>query len=83
MFAFSRACTSTLSCALPRPLATQLDRDLRESYRGHPHFEDTARFCALYDQAAFDGAYDSAPLDFFETMVRRVFERPVNSIYVS
>ena len=25
--------------------------------------------------------YDSAPLEFFEPMVRRVFERPINSIY--
>ena len=22
-----------------------LDRDMREAFRGHPHFEDTARFC--------------------------------------
>ena len=36
------------------------------------HFEDTARFCELYDQTAFDAAYDSAPLEFFEPMVRRV-----------
>jgi predicted HD phosphohydrolase len=54
---------------------------MREAFRGHEHFEDTARFCELYDQTAFDPAYDSAPLDFFEPMVRRVFERPVNSIY--
>jgi predicted HD phosphohydrolase len=58
-----------------------LDRDLREQYRGHPQFADTARFCELYDQAAFDPAYDSAPLEFFEPMVRRVFERPLQSIY--
>lgn len=58
-----------------------MDRDLRENFRGHPHFEATARFCELYDQAAFDPAYDSAPLDFFEPMVRRVMARPLNSIY--
>ena len=58
-----------------------LDRDLREQFRGHPHFEDTARFCELYDQAAFDPGYDNAPLDFFEPMLRRVFERPLQSIY--
>jgi predicted HD phosphohydrolase len=58
-----------------------MDRDLREQFRGHPYFEDTARFCELYDQSAFDPAYDSAPLEFFEPMVRRVFARPVNSIY--
>ena len=58
-----------------------LDRDMREQYRGHEHFQDTARFGELYDQAAFDPAYDSAPLDFFEPMVRRVLSRPINSVY--
>ena len=60
-----------------------LDRDMREQFRGHPHFEDTARFCELYDQSAFDASYDTAPLDFFEPMVRRVFSAPKRSIYVS
>lgn len=59
-----------------------LDRDMRERFRGHPHFEDTARFCELYDQTAFDAAYDTAPLSFFEPMVRRVFAAPKRSIYV-
>lgn len=59
-----------------------LDRDMREKLRGNPHFEDTARFCELYDQSAFDPAYDSAPLDFFEPMVRRLFAAPINSIYI-
>ncbi|MBA3666689.1 MAG: HD domain-containing protein [Sphingomonas sp.] len=58
-----------------------MNRDMREAFRGHEHYEDTARFCELYDQNAFDGSYDSAPLEFFEPMVRRVFARPVNSVY--
>lgn len=58
-----------------------MDRDVRENFRGHPHFEACAEFCEKYDQAAFDPAYESAPLDFFEPMVRRVFARPINSIY--
>ena len=59
-----------------------LDRNLREGLRGHEHYEDTARFCEQYDQSAFDKDYDSAPLDFFEPMVRRLFAKPVNSIYL-
>ena len=59
-----------------------LDRDMREALRGHPHFEDAARFCELYDQAACDPEYDSAPLEFFEPMVRRLFAAPKRSIYV-
>ena len=58
-----------------------MDRNLRDTLRGHPHYEDTARFCELYDQTAFDGGYESAPLAFFEPMVRQVFAAPKNSIY--
>ena len=58
-----------------------MNRDMREAFRGHEHFEDTARFCELYDQSAFDPAFESAPLEFFEPMVRRVFERPIKSVY--
>ena len=58
-----------------------MNRDMREAFRGHEHFEDTARFCELYDQSAFDPAYESAPLEYFEPMVRRLFERPINSMY--
>ncbi len=57
------------------------DRDMRESYRSHPHFEACAEFCEKYDQAAFDPNYDSASLSFFEPMVGRVFARPITSIY--
>ena len=60
-----------------------LDRDMREQYRGHEHFEDTARFCSVYDQAAFDDSFTSAPLEFFEPMVRRVFAAPKQSTYVT
>ena len=58
-----------------------MDRDMRENFRGHPHFEACAEFCEKYDQAAFDPEYDSAPLSFFEPMVMKLFERPKQSIY--
>lgn len=59
-----------------------LDRDMREKLRGHEHFEDCAHFCAAYDQTAFDRNFDSAPLEFFEPMVRRVMAAPKQSIYL-
>src|SRR6185295_6255937 len=49
-----------------------LDREMREQFRGHPHFEYTAQFCHLYDQAAFDPDYESMPLEAFEPMLMRV-----------
>ena len=59
-----------------------LDRDMREQYRGHPHFEATAQFCHLYDQNSFDPAFKSMPLEAFVPMIGRVFERPKRSIYL-
>jgi predicted HD phosphohydrolase len=58
-----------------------LDRDMREEFRGHPHFEYTAQFCHQYDQVSFDPGYDSMPLEAFEPMLRRVLEAPKRSIY--
>ena len=59
-----------------------LDRDAREQFRGHPAFEYTAQFCHLYDQPAFDGAYESMPLDAFVPMMHRVMSRPKKSVYL-
>ena len=50
-----------------------LEREARERWRGHPHFDWTATFVARYDQAAMDPEYDNLPLEHFEPMVRRVF----------
>lgn len=58
-----------------------LDKDIREQFRGHPHFEACAEFCEKYDQSAFDPDYESEPLAFFEPMVRRVMATPKRSIY--
>ncbi|HSV53932.1 MAG TPA: HD domain-containing protein [Burkholderiaceae bacterium] len=58
-----------------------MDRDMRESSRGHPHFERTAEFCALYDNPAFDAKAPTLPLAEFEPMVRRLFAQPRNTIY--
>ncbi len=46
------------------------DRDKRERYRGSPYFDLTAEFCADYDQAAFDPAYPTPPLEHYEPLVR-------------
>jgi predicted HD phosphohydrolase len=59
-----------------------LDREMREQYRGHPHFEATAQFCHLYDQNSFDPNFKSMPLEAFVPMIGRVFARPKNSLYL-
>ncbi len=58
-----------------------MDRNMREQFRGHPHFERTARFVDLYDNPAFDAGMECLPLEFFEPMVRRLFSQPKNSMY--
>ena len=58
-----------------------LDREMREQFRGHAHFERTAEFCELYDNPAFDPNAETLPISEFEPMLRRVFAQPRNSIY--
>lgn len=58
-----------------------LDRNMRDQFKGHEHYDATAEFIDKYDCPAFDPDYDTLPLEFFEPMVMRLFERPLNSIY--
>ena len=58
-----------------------LDRDLREQFRGHEHFERTAEFCEQFDNPAFDPNGLTLPMSEFEPMVRRVFAKPRQSLY--
>ena len=51
------------------------DRNARDRYLDHPYYQDAVDFCHRWDQASFDPAYDSLPLEFFEPMVRKVFAR--------
>lgn len=59
-----------------------LDRNMRDQFKGHPHFEACAQFCHLYDQNSFDPAFKSMPLEAFVPLIHRVFERPKKSIYL-
>ena len=52
-----------------------MDRNMRDQFRGHPYFERTAEFCALYDEVSFDPGYRSEPMTTFEPMVRRALHR--------
>jgi predicted HD phosphohydrolase len=54
------------------------DRNARERFRGHPHFEATAEFCEKYDQCSFDPNYPTLKLTDFDPIVRRVFAKPAD-----
>jgi predicted HD phosphohydrolase len=58
-----------------------LDRNLRDRFRGHDHYQATAEFIEKYDAPAFDPNYDTAPLGFFEPMLLRLFEEPRAGFY--
>ena len=60
-----------------------VDRDMRDQFAGHEHYDRTAAFCHEYDQPAFDPAYDSLPLQHFEPAVRQLLSRPRRSVYVA
>jgi len=51
------------------------NRDARERYREHVHFQACAAFCENWDQNSFDPNYETAPLSAFEPAVRRLFAR--------
>lgn len=57
-----------------------LDRNMRDQFKDHPHYEACAEFCRL-DQAAFNPDFKSEPLETFVPMVERVLARPKQSIY--
>jgi predicted HD phosphohydrolase len=59
-----------------------LDRNLRDEYQGHPHYDLCAEFCAEYDQPAFDPDYPTMPLEEFAPLLRQFFARPRRSIYL-
>jgi predicted HD phosphohydrolase len=58
-----------------------MDRNMREQFRDHVHFERTAEFCELYDSPAFDAHAESLPIIEFEPLLRQVFASPINSLY--
>ena len=58
-----------------------LDRNMRDQLMDSPHAAACQEFIDKYDCPAFDPAYDSLPLEFFEPMVLKLFETPKTSIY--
>ena len=49
------------------------DRNARDQFKDHRWYDDAVRFCEEYDQNCFDPEFNSESLEFFEPMLRRVF----------
>lgn len=50
-----------------------MDRDTRDRFDGHEHYDYCATFCAEYDAPAFDPAYDSNPFEHYLPLIRDAF----------
>ena len=59
-----------------------LDRNMRDSFKSHPHYDRTEEFCALYDNPAFDPKAETLPIEEFMPMLQRVMAQPKQSIYL-
>ena len=49
------------------------DRNARDAFRGHEHYELTEEFVRKYDMPAFDPDYRNPPLEHYEPLVRSFF----------
>jgi predicted HD phosphohydrolase len=58
-----------------------MNRDMRDMFKGHAHYQRTEEFVALYDNPAFDAKAQALPMSEFEPMLRRVFAQPKQSLY--
>lgn len=52
-----------------------VDPNGRDQFRDSPYFDQTAEFCALYDEVSFDPDYANEPIEVFVPMVHRVLNK--------
>ena len=53
-----------------------LDPNARDQYKSAPWYQKCVDFCAKWDEVSFDPAYKNEPIETFEPMVRRLFDKP-------
>ena len=59
-----------------------LDRNMRDQFRGSPHYDRTDAFIEKYDNRAFDADKPKLSVDIFVPLVKAVFAEPKNSMYL-
>ena len=57
------------------------DRNARDKYKDHEHYQACADFCEQWDQPSFDPDYDTLPLEHFEPLVRALFAKQPRAFY--
>jgi predicted HD phosphohydrolase len=58
------------------------DRYARDRFRGHPHYQACVDFCENWDQCSFDPKYENMPLEAFQPMMGRLFEKNPNNNFI-
>lgn len=58
-----------------------MDRNMRDMFLAHPHYERTREFIDLYDNPAFDSSKEIYPISEFEPMLRGLMSAPKNTVY--
>ncbi len=51
------------------------DRNARDQFQAHPHYDACIDFCHRWDQSSFDPGYATLPLAHFKPAIRSVFGR--------
>ena len=51
------------------------DKNARDKFKDHEHYDATISFCENYDQSSFDPNYKSMGLNDFSPMVERIFSK--------
>ena len=49
------------------------DRNARDEFAGHEHYDHCEQFCALYDGPSFDPSYKSNPLEHYVPLLEDFF----------
>lgn len=60
-----------------------MDRNLRDTLRDSPYYDQTEEFVAKYDNPAFDFDKPKITLATFEPLLRKVFSSPKKGVYQS
>ena len=51
------------------------NRNQRDKYKDHQHYEDTLNFCEKWDQASFDPNFKNLSLKEFKPLIKNIFSR--------
>lgn len=54
---------------------SEAERNSRDQFKDHPHYQLAVDFCENWDQNSFDPDYETKPLECFDPLIRRVFSR--------